>query len=322
MISKRANLISVLAVLAFGGLFCHPALAEYPEKPIQIILPNKAGGGTDISLRIIVNHLEKYTDATIVVKNIPGGGTTTGTRAAYDGSKDGHTVFFFHEAFMGVAAQGILGRDFHDMIPVARAGAIDLMYAGSSKAPFSDFDSLVAYAKANPGDVRIGVQLTALNHIVALSLMDTLGIKLKVINVPAGNGPMRAALIGGQIDLAIALPSAAVKFFKTGDMTPILYMADSKPEDFPDIPLSSDVGYPDFKWSATNYFFLHKDTPPEARDWWAQMIGKVMADEELQAELATKIQDLRFSEGEALRAEVNSTYNRFEAIVDKYELKR
>lgn len=322
MFTRRAIIALIAGVMALGGFIGQPALADYPEKPVTLILPNKSGGGLDINVRIILKHLAKYTDANIVVKNIAGGGTTTGTRAAYDAPKDGHTVFFFHEAFMGTSAQGILGRDFRDMIPVARAGAIDIMYAGGKNAPFEDFNGLVDFAKANPGQVRIGVQLTALNHIIALSFMDALGVEFKLINVPGGNGPMRAALIGGQVDLAVTLPSAAKAYVENGDMKQIVFMADYKPRTLPEIPLSSEVGHPELKWAATNYFFLHKDTPQEARDWWAEMIGKVMADEELQAELGEKIEDLRFSSGEELSAEVEASYVRFEAIVEKYDLKK
>ncbi len=322
MMFKRAKLAVAAGAMAISMFSGAPAMAGYPEKPVEIILPNKAGGGLDINLRIILKHLEKYTDATVIVKNIAGGGTTTGTRAAYDARKDGHTLLFFHEAFMGTSAQGILGREFRDMIPIARAGAIDIMYAGGSRAPFSTYEELVEYARANPGGVKVGVQLTALNHIIALSFMEAIGAEFKLINVPGGNGPMRAALIGGQVDLAVTLPSAAAKFVESGDMSPILFMADYKPKALPEILLSAEVGLPDLKWAATSYFFMHKDTPQEARDWWADMIGKVMADEELLAEMGTKVEDLRFSEGEELQAEVEASYKRFEQIVEKYDLKK
>ncbi len=312
----------MMAAVGALSLMVAPAFAEYPTKPVELIIPNKAGGGLDINVRIMLKHLAKYTDATVVVKNIPGGGTTTGTRAAYDAAPDGHTVFVFHEAFMGTSAQGILGRDFRDMIPVARAGGIDMMYAGGANAPFKNFDGLMAHAKANPGEVKIGVQLTALNHIVALSFMDAVGLDFKLINVPGGNGPMRAALIGGQVDLAVTLPSAAKKFVENGDITAIVFMADYKPKALPEIPLSSEVGLDGLEWAATTYFFLHKDTPEEARIWWADMMEQVMADPELQAELGAKIEDLRFARGEELQAEVEASYQRFEAIVDKYDLKK
>ena len=316
----RSLLAASASVLGVMGMTAMPALAEYPERPIEIILPNNAGGGLDINLRIILRHLQEYTDANIVVRNIPGGGTTTGTRAAYDADPDGYTVFFFHEAFMGTSAQGILGRDFNDMIPIARAGSIDIMYAGGSTAPFSNFDELVEYARANPGEVRIGVQLTALNHIIALSFMDALGVEFRLINVPGGNGPMRAALIGGQVDLAVTLPSAAAAFVESGDMSPIVFMADYRTQYLPEMPISADVGHPDLQWAATNYFFMHEDTPQEARDWWADMLEQVMQDPDLLEELGGSIEDLRFSRGEELQAEIDASYQRFVDIVERYDL--
>ena len=308
--------------LALSALVAQPAMAEYPEKPVTFIVPNAAGGGVDVALRMLVKHLEKHTDATMIVKNVKGGGTTTGTREVYDAPADGYTLLFFHQAFMGTAAQGILKRDFDDMIPIARTGSIGLMYATGADVPYEGFDDFVEYAKANPGAVKIGVQLGALNHLIALGLIDNLGIEATPVNVPGGNGPIRAAMLGGQIDMAITAPSVTKAYVDSGDMRPLVMLDNYRSSYLPEMPHSVELGYPEMTYSATMYLFAHKDVPEEARAYWADKMEEVMNDPELQAELGAFIEDIRFSRGTELEEEVASEYKKFSGIVDKHGLKR
>ncbi|UWR13335.1 Bug family tripartite tricarboxylate transporter substrate binding protein [Sulfitobacter mediterraneus] len=305
------------------GLAAAPAQAEYPEKPVTFVLPNGAGGAADINLRIILKHLEKTVPAKLVVKNIKGGATATGTRAAYDAPKDGYTALFFHQAFMGTAAQGILGRQFTDMAPIARAGSVDIMYAAAKEAPFDNLPELIDYAKASPGAVRVGVFLRAHSHMVALKVQDALGVEFNMINIPGGGGPIRAALVGHQIDLGITSVAEASKYFESGDIKPLFVF---RPVDVPGLEglfTAEGAGYGQMAdvGSVTNYFWMHREVPEDIRTYWADKIEQVMADPELQAELGQRIIDLRFARGEELQSEVDAQYANTVAVVEKFDLK-
>lgn len=307
------------AVLGFGTV----AQAEYPEKPVTFVLPNGAGGAADINLRIILKHLEKIVPARLVVKNITGGATATGTRVAYDAPKDGYTLLFFHQAFMGTAAQGILGREFEDMVPVARAGSIDIMYGAAKDAPFDDLPEMIEYAKANPGKIRVGVFLRAHSHMVALKVQDALDLEFNMINIPGGGGPIRAALVGNQIDLGITTVAESQKYFESGDIKPLFVFRPVAVPGLEDLPSAEEVGFADLAdvGSVTNYFWIHKDAPAEVREYWADAIEKVMADPQLQEELGQRIIDLRFARGEELQDEVDSQYANTVAVVEKFGLR-
>ena len=223
---------------------------------------------------------------------------------------------------MGTAAQGILGRKFSDMTPVARTGGIDIMYVASKAAPFDNLQEMVTYAKANPNAVKVGVYLTAHSHLTALSVMDKLGIDLKPINIPGGGGPIRAALIGGQIDLGISLPAVARPYVEKGDMKPLVFFADYKPRSMPNLQTAREAGYPDLLFNVTNYWWMHKDAPAEAAEFWADKLEQVMKDPELRAEMGKKIEDLRFSRGADLAKEVAEQYSNYDKIVEKYGLRK
>ena len=311
------------AALALAMGFGGAAKAEYPEKPVTFVLPNAAGGAADINLRIILKHLEEIVPARLVVKNITGGATATGTRAAYDAPKDGYTLLFFHQAFMGTASQGILGRAFTDMLPVARAGSIDIMYGAAKDAPFGNLPEMIDHAKANPGAIRVGVFLRAHSHMVALKVQDALDVELNMINIPGGGGPIRAALVGHQIDLGITTVAESAKYFESGDIKPLFVF---RPVDVPgleDLPSAEELGYSDLAdvGSVTNYFWIHKDAPEDVRTYWADKIEQVMADPDLQAELGQRIIDLRFARGDELQAEVDAQYANTVAIVEKFGLR-
>ncbi len=223
---------------------------------------------------------------------------------------------------MGTAAQGILGRKFADMTPVARAGSIDIMYAAAKEAPFNNLPELIDYAKANPDAVRVGVFLRAHSHMVALKVMDALGVKLNMINIPGGGGPIRAALVGHQIDIGITTVSDAQKYLESGDIKPLFVFRSVDVPGLEDLPTAAEAGVPQISdvGSVTNYFWAHREVPEEIRTYWADKIEQVMADPELQAELGQRIIDLRFARGIELQAEVDSQYANTVAVVEKFGL--
>ncbi len=170
-LAARVARFAFIVSLGAGLIGVTPGHALYPERTITVIVPNKAGGPLDIIARTVVKNPQKSVSQKIIVRNIVGGGTAIGDRAAHDAGPDGYTLLVIHQAFLIASSEGTLGFDYRDMTPIARAAGQSLMLTASSAAPYKTFAEFVAHARANPGADRIGVFLTAHNHIVALSLM-------------------------------------------------------------------------------------------------------------------------------------------------------
>ncbi|OCX65749.1 C4-dicarboxylate ABC transporter substrate-binding protein [Thioclava sp. SK-1] len=239
--------ISTLAAAAVA--FATPALADYPERPIQIIVPYSAGGSTDLSIRLVAESLEKHMDgATVVVRNQPGGGGTIGTSAALHGRPDGYVL--------GAAAQGPLGLAPHlggTDYTLADADFIGLfarslqVLVACADAPFSDFDTMISYAQTTP--VQVGNSgAGGANHISAEAFAKAADIQVESIPYP-GSADARTACVGGHIDAMVASPAEALAASQAGQMTPIFVMEDARIDLFPDVPTAVEKGV-DFTWSS------------------------------------------------------------------------
>jgi tripartite-type tricarboxylate transporter receptor subunit TctC len=301
--------------------FASVAQAQYPDRSITAIVPNAAGGALDIYARIIAKHLEKKIGQRVIIQNIVGAGTATGSRAVYDAKPDGYTLLVHHQALFGIAAQGILGRPFEDLVPLARTGGNDTAFVTRKEMPFTDLKSMQAYGKANPGKLRMGVFLTAHSHYVALEFMEVLGIDLKMINVPGGDAPLRAALLGDQIDVMLATPSTSRSYIATGDFVPLAFLANYKSRDLPpNVQTATEQGFPKLNVNVTTYWWARKDVPDQVRETLTAKLEATMADPELKADLGAQTEDIRFAKGEALRREVVEGYALYSRLTKAHGL--
>lgn len=240
---------TVILGAVMAALSAAPAFAEFPERPIQIIVPYSAGGSTDLSVRLLAESLEKHIKgATVVVRNQPGGGGTIGTSATIHAAPDGYTL--------GAGAQGPLalaphlgGTDYKisdvEFIGLY-ARSLQLLVA-CANAPFSDYDGFIAYAKDHA--VQVGNSgAGGANHISAEAFAKVAGIK--IASVPYnGSADARTACVGGHIQAMVASPAEALAASKAGQMTPLFVMEDKRIDLFPDTPTAVEKGV-DFTWSS------------------------------------------------------------------------
>lgn len=319
---RRHGIMAAMAIVAATLLMPGRVHAEYPERTVTVIVPNEAGGPLDIMARIVVKHLSKLTPQKIVIRNIVGGGTAVGSRAAHDAAPDGYTLLVIHQAFLIVSSQGTLGFDYRQMTPLARMGGQYPFYAASATAPFKTFPDFLAHMKANPNVDRAGVFLTAHNHLVALAVMQAGGGKLKLINVPGGGAPLVPAMLSGQIDVALMAVSDAAAYAKLGKIVPMVVLGTQRDTRFPNVPTAGELGHPELDMNVTNYWWMRNEVPAPVRAYWAERLERVMKDPDALAELGRETEDLRFSGGDALKQEITAQYEKFDKLVIDNGLKR
>ncbi|WP_236545094.1 tripartite tricarboxylate transporter substrate binding protein [Tropicimonas marinistellae] len=274
MIKKSLTAATALAAFAAG-----PALADFPERPIQVIVPYSAGGSTDLSMRLLADSIERNFDGvTVVVRNQPGGGGGIGTSAALHARPDGYTV--------GAGAQGPLallphlgGTDYTiddaDFIGVI-SRSLQVLVA-CKDAPFSDYDAFIEYAaseKPQIGNSGAG----GANHISAEAFAAAAGIAVE--SVPYnGSADARTACVGGHIDAMVASPAEALEQSKAGNMTPLFIMEDERIDLFPDTPTAVEKGV-DFTWSSWKSWIAPKGISEEELAWLREAVKVAASDEE------------------------------------------
>ena len=263
--NRRSITAVVLAAACTIAIGTGEVLADYPEKPITVIVPNKAGGGLDLVVRIVSDELSNALGQPVVVKNMPGAGTAIGSRAANEAVADGYTVLVNHEALITQSALGRLGFDINGLEPLAKTGGFANFLAASSAAPFASYAELCKYAKAHPGEVTAAVQIGALSHFHMMSAAGACGIDLNFVNTTGGGAAFRAGLMGGTLDLA-PMPAMAARGLKeSGDIKVLAFLGVDRHPAIPDVPTTSEMGFDAAEGDFNFYWWVRKEVPDQAK---------------------------------------------------------
>lgn len=217
--------------------------SSFPEKSITAICPWSAGGGTDTVLRGLTKETEAFLGETITVTNQTGGGGAVGHTAIKNAKNDGYTVGMITFELSSLPAQGIVDYTHMDFLPLMRVNMEPAAITVPVDAPYDTVEEFIAFAKENPGSVKVGNSgIGATWHVAAGLLEQTAEIQLG--HVPFdGAAPAITALIGGHIDAVTVSPSEVQAQVQSGDLKMLAVMDEGRSKLFPDVPTMQEVGY-------------------------------------------------------------------------------
>ena len=273
MKTAKKSLLAIMGALAIGAS-AESALADYPNKPIKVIVPYGAGGDSDLTTRIWADAVEDELGVPVVVINKTGGGGVVGTGIGAASKNDGYTLVNAGLSTMLVSPNfSTTPYDFDSFTPVIKMTSLPFAVVVSKDSPYQTFDDFVAAAKTEKmtqGSFGASSSGTVLANIIA----DQAGYEPKFVHFNSTSEAM-TAVIGGHVDSAISLPPAFAPHVDAGRAT-ILAM-NQKTEQFPDVPTFADYGIQgSFEgWSG---IFAPKGVPQEVVDKLIAATEKVMQD--------------------------------------------
>ena len=255
----RFNSRSILAItaLCFAPL---PALAQadYPNKPITLVVPFPPGGVTDIAGREVARNLTKYLNQAVVVENKAGAGGNIGTQYLATSKPDGYTLGLLTVSAMSIAPHVTKNLGFNpsqDFTPITNVIITEGAIVANAATPFSTVKEFVAYAKANPGKVSYAsVGNGSIPHLTAEMFAQRAGISL--LHVPyKGTGPALQDLLANQINLSFE-SSVGTSFnnVTAGRLKVLAITGAKRSAVVPDVPTVAESGFPGF--SAQGWFGL------------------------------------------------------------------
>jgi tripartite-type tricarboxylate transporter receptor subunit TctC len=241
----RSIIVRVLAVLAV--LCAMPAsAAEYPTRPIRLIVPFAPGGGTDLLARLIAPRLSEVLGQQVVVDNRGGAGSVVGTEMLAKAPADGYTLGFMDSAFaINPAILSTLpykpDRDFVILNIVATSPTVLIV---RSSLAAKTLPELIAFAKTNPGKLTFGSAGTnSSGHLTGEMFNAAAGVK--VTHVPfKGAGAALVDLLGGHIDVAYVTPSSIVTHVQTGTVRALAITGARRAATLPNVPTFDSLGLP------------------------------------------------------------------------------
>ncbi|MFT7059893.1 MAG: tripartite-type tricarboxylate transporter receptor subunit TctC [Pseudorhodobacter sp.] len=244
MLSKSMKTVAGMMVatgLVVAASF-GPALAEYPEKPITMVIPLGAGGSHDLNARVITSIIPTYLNQAMIVRLTPGAGGQKGTQEVAKSAADGYTLLFTHN-YIDELQQHVETLPYDpnkDFVAVARINYAPIAVIVRSDSPYNTFEDLVAASKADPG----GVQMAHSGNwgalfVPAAQMMKALDMNWNMVPYQGG-GPALQALLSGDADVTMAFPSSVASHVEAGTVR-ILATAGAT-RLYPDIPTFGEVG--------------------------------------------------------------------------------
>jgi tripartite-type tricarboxylate transporter receptor subunit TctC len=319
---RRASLrtLAAAAALAATGLTAPLALAQasWPSKPVTIIVPFPAGGGTDAFARPLSAALTKHLGQQVLIDNKGGAGGTLGAGVAARAAPDGYT-FFMGGAHHAIAPSMYPKLDYDiekDFVPVGLVSNVpQVIVVHPAKVAANTLPELLADLRANPGKRNYGSAGNGSSHHLAGELFK-LQSKTFITHIPyRGAGPMLQDLIAGQVDMAFDGLGSSAGHIRGGRIKPIAVAATKRAAAFPDIPTAAELGMPDYVVSTWYGMWAPKGTPKDAVDKMAAAMKTVMNSPELKqmwTNMGTETPDLW---GDAYGKFVNSELKRWAAVV-------
>jgi tripartite-type tricarboxylate transporter receptor subunit TctC len=255
----------IVGVVSF--IACATAFGQtYPTKPIKIIVPYPAGGGTDIAARLIGQRLGELLKQSVIIDNRPGANGNIGTDLIAKASPDGYTI--------GMATPGpvTVGRSLYpklsydpekDLVPIILANDSPIVLVVNSAVPARSMQELVALAKRSPGKLTAALVSTgSVPHLLTELLKSAAGID--VLEVPyKGGSPAATDVMGGQVDMFFSVLPLVLPHINSGKLRPIAVASEKRSVLIPDVPTMREVGYPQVSGSAWNGIVAPAGVPQE-----------------------------------------------------------
>nr|WP_319514494.1 tripartite tricarboxylate transporter substrate binding protein [uncultured Cohaesibacter sp.] len=271
----RSGLVGLFAAVS---LFASPVVAaDYPERPVEFIVPWSPGGGSDTLMRLIANNIEPFLGAEMPIINMPGVGGTVGLREASRRAADGYTISQVHEGLLVASQIGLTDLKWTDFEPIALMTSSPQYLVVNGKAPYQTFEDFVAYAKEHPGEITMGVTLGGVPHLHAAMIEQAFGLKFSYVGYE-GTGQRIRALVGANLDAAIGDISSSKQFVDNGDLTFLAVGSANRVKAEPDVPTFKELGA-DIELSVTRGIVMPKGAPQEARDGLEAALKALSEDE-------------------------------------------
>jgi tripartite-type tricarboxylate transporter receptor subunit TctC len=229
-----------LAVFAVGALLLAPALAQYPDRPIKMIVPWAAGGDTDNIFRPFAPLMQKHIGQPVVIANVGGASGTKGAKEAKDSPPDGYSLYAVHDYIHLTYYTGVADVQYRDFEPVCMISSTASVLTASPKTPWKTWQELLADAKARPGQITVGATLGSTSHFFPAMIEKAAGIKFKYVSYE-GLAPRMNAILGGHIDLTDANMTQKGKV-EAGQLKFLAIATEQRSPEMPSIPTLKELG--------------------------------------------------------------------------------
>jgi len=263
---SQATKFAIGIALSALGLLSFSALADsYPNKPVKIVIPYAAGGGSDAVSRIMSPHLKNIFNQSVVLENKGGVGSTIGTESVAKSEPDGYTLLINTDviAIMPLLFKKLNFDPQKDFVPISFITTAPMVLVANPSFPVNSVKELIALAKKNPGEISLATPgAGSPQDLASILLANKAQIKFNAINYK-GNGPALVDVLAGHVNVAIFTLSSVKEFAKSGKLKVLAVIGAKRSSLAPEIISLTEAGLPDVEVSSRYLILAPAKTPKE-----------------------------------------------------------
>ncbi|HUN68592.1 MAG TPA: tripartite tricarboxylate transporter substrate binding protein [Burkholderiales bacterium] len=272
-----------LAII-LGILFAAAANAQFPTKPVRIVVPYAPSGGTDIISRQLAQKLAESWGQSVFVENRPGANGIVGTDMVLKTAPDGHNLVVVVAAHViNSSLQAKMPFDpVNDVAPVTLIARSPWVIVVTPATP-QTLREMVAYAKANPGKLRFGSSEPS-SRLAGEQFKQLAGINLEHVPYKGGSQIM-TDMLGGHIETGFTSTLTVLQHYKSGKLKVLAVAGKARHPSMPDVPTAIEAGYPEYETYAWYGMYAPKGTPRDVVGRIQQEIARIVRLPDMQERL-------------------------------------
>lgn len=290
----------------------------YPARPIRLVVPYAAGGGTDAIARIMAQKISEHIGQTMVVENIGTAGGNVATTTVAGAAPDGYTILMANQGPMAVNPHLFKSlkidtlKAFRPITLVASAPLVAVVPAGS---PYKTLQDLVAAAQNAPGKLNYGSAGNGSASHLATVLLN-LTAKMDTVHLAyRGAGPAIIDLLGGQAQFMVTTIPSVTGLLTSGKLRPLAVTGKERSPLFKDVPTVAESGYPEYEASAWYGFVAPHETRTEVIGVLHKATTQALADETVRSRLAADGAVPVGNSAEEFGAFIKTEYKRWKGVI-------
>ena len=320
--TRRTALCLATATLAALSMAAH-AQSTWPSKPVTLVVPFPAGGGTDAFARPLSAQFAKQTGKQLVIDNRGGAGGTLGASIAARAAPDGYTLFMgaVHHA-IAPSVYPKLDYDIEkDFVPIALVANVPQVLVVNPKNIPGDFKAFMAQARANPGKLNYGSAGAGTSHHLAGELFKQ-QTKTFITHIPyKGAGPALQDLIAGNVDMVFDGLGSSAGHIKGGRIKALMVSGNKRNPAFPDVPHAAELGLPDYTVTTWYGIWAPKGTPADVQARVLEELRRAAAAEDIKVAWANNGAEFPNLVQQQFGSFVNAEIKRWAAVVKAGDIK-
>jgi tripartite-type tricarboxylate transporter receptor subunit TctC len=312
------KLLSVILLLASGVCF-----AQYPNKPVTIVVGFEPGGGTDTTARIVQGPLGEQLGQQVIVENRAGAGGNIAVDFVAKAAPDGYTMVLANVGALAVNPH-ILKTPYDplkDLLPISLAAEFANVLVVQPSLQVKTVADYIKLAKSKPGTITYASSgIGGAGHLAGELLRGV--AKIDIVHVPyKGGGPAMQGFLGGQVDSFFATPISSVSQIRAGKAVAVATTGSKRAALMPDVPTIAEAGYAGYEALNWYGFLAPKGTPKEIVDRLSKEIVKALANPQVVSALHKTGTEPKSSSPEEFAAYIKREYDTWGKVVKEAGIK-